>query len=155
MSSQTHRLRAGDLLEVQVGRGVAYIQYVGRHQEYGDVVFVFPGVYEHRPDNFDCLSRQSGYLTFYPARKAHREKLIKPVASHTLPISAEVPQHLRRAGARARNGQILTWIVERDGLEILQPELTEQDKLLPIAAIWNHEMLVMRIAEDWHPRREA
>ena len=154
-ASSSRRLKAGDILEVQTSRGLSYLQYVGKHTEYGDVIRVLPGWHEYRVTDFTALIAKAGYLAFYSARAAVTRGFVETIDSCPLPTGVEVPRNLRRAGARGPSGAILTWIVENAGQETLRRELTEAEKKLPIAAIWDHELLVLRISQGWSPEQEG
>ncbi|MEX2112559.1 MAG: hypothetical protein WD845_05200 [Pirellulales bacterium] len=98
---------------------------------------------------------KAGYLTFYPARAAVSQGLTQVVASSQLPHSISIPHRYRRVGARSRDGKVLTWIIVDDGRETLRHTLNESERKLPIAAIWNHQMLCDRIDDQWFPESEG
>jgi len=137
-------------LELRVADRFAYLQFIGKHAEYGDTVLVKPGLGEHQAD-FTEESFSNAYVTFYPATVAVGKGLVE-VVSHLPPPN--FPQRLRRAGARSGR-QVKTWIIESAAGEVLKRALTEEELQLPIAAIWNHEFLIQRIAEGWNPRQEG
>jgi hypothetical protein len=152
MAPRGSKLRVGDLLEILIGEALAYVAYIGRHVEYGDAIWVIPRTFEQRPADLADIFERTGYLTFYPAKSALSHKLVEIAGALSIKQIPEVPRHLRRAGARARTGEILAWIVEKDGVDTLRKQLSEDEKLLPIAAIWNHEFLLERIVEGWTPK---
>ncbi len=45
----------------------------------------------------------------------------------------------------------MTWIIEDGTNEVVKSELSAEDLQLPIAAIWNHELLMQRVSEGWRP----
>ena len=92
-------------------------------------------------------------MTFYPARAAVSQG-IAVVVGHT-DSALGMPSAWRRAGARAKDGAVLAWIIEEKGTERLTRNLSRKERALPIAAIWNHEMLRTRIVEGWRPEEEA
>lgn len=51
--------------------------------------------------------------------------------------------------------RIITWIIEDGSREVVKANLSEEELRLPIAAIWNHEFLIQRIAEGWNPMNEG
>jgi len=155
MATRGSKLNVGDLLEIPIGEAFAYVVYLGRHVEYGDAVWVVPRTFKHRPADLADIFAKTGYLTFYPAKSAVSQKLVAVVGAIGIEQLPEVPRHLRRAGARARTGAILAWIVEKDGVDTLRKQLSEDEKQLPIAAIWNHEFLLERIAGGWTPKMEG
>ena len=131
---------------------VAYIYYLGRHNEYGDTICVLGVV--SLPDSEDELEVliSKGYITFYPVKAAINQGLIT-IATH-YDMNLQMPQELRRAGVRENDGTIRTWIIEQNGREYVTKTLSINERAMPIAAIWNHEMLCIRIRERWHPEQE-
>jgi hypothetical protein len=148
-------LKPGDILEVSCKSGVAYVHYVGKHRDYGDTIFVYPEVFRRQPNELASLDGRAGYITFYPAGAAVRQGLAKIVGSTPLPPGVQVPDVFRREAATSRTGEVTSWIVVRDGREALKRNLTAGEKQLPIASVWNHEYLVDRIVERWHPEQEG
>lgn len=130
--------------------GLGYVLYMGTHPEYGDAIAVAPVVVSHRPsvsqEFFD-----EGYVTFYPARAALAQGLVTVVGR--LPAPA-LPTVLRRAGVRTGR-RVETWIIEDESGETMKRTLDGKERLIPIAAIWNHEFLIHRIAEGWRPEQEG
>jgi hypothetical protein len=61
---------------------------------------------------------------------------------------------LRRPGARSV-GRIDTWVIEDGTHEVVKKALTDEELKLPIAAIWNHEILIQRVREGWNPLQEG
>ncbi|MFC1597737.1 hypothetical protein ACFL5Q_07360 [Planctomycetota bacterium] len=156
MATNRQRAKPGDLLEVKSSRGLSYVQYVGKHPEYGDVILVLPGCFKGRPSDLTCLvDEAAGFLAFYSARAAVLQDLAEIVASHNLPSEIEVPTKLRRAGARGPGGEVRTWIIENEDHEIVREKLSDLEKQLPIAAIWDHELLTRRISEGWRPENQG
>jgi hypothetical protein len=150
VAAKPKRAKPGDVLQLNTPKGFAYLQYVGRHSEYGDAVLVNPklGV---RPEVFTSQAFSGGYLVFYPATAAVARGLVA-VVDHLAPLS--LPQRLRRPGARS--GQhIATWIIEDGTAETVKSKLSEDDLRLPIAVIWNHELLTQRVLEGWNPLHEG
>ena len=143
-------LRPGDVLEVRLANGLGCLLYVGAHAEYGDAIKVSPVVARERPSVSLGLFER-GYITFYPARAALAQGLVKTVGSLPAP---SLPNVLRRAGARSRCN-VETWIIEDESGETVTRTLTRTQRQIPIAAIWNHEFLVQRIAEGWRPEEDG
>lgn len=144
------RLKPGDVLEIAVDNRTAYMQYLGEHSEYGGVIWVVPRTYATPPENVGSVVAEDGYFAFYPARTAVLRGFAQVVDSAPLE-DREIPQRLRRAGARGADGTVLTWIVSQGNREVVKEVLSESERHLPIAAIWNHEMLALRVSEGWRP----
>jgi hypothetical protein len=158
MTKNQHRKRAkpGDLLELSTAHGLAYVHFIGRNHDYGDGIYVYPYWYASRPRDLQFVCKSDGYLTFYPVQSAVRQGLVEIVGSAPLPSDDNVRTLvLRRRGFTTPEGQVLAWIIERDGNETLKRELTDEERKLPIASIWNHEYLIEMIASGWRPEQEG
>ena len=144
------RLTVGDALAVHAGDRLAYVQYIGSHQEYGDAILVSPRLHERAvPVTSDLFA--DGYVTFYPAKAAANQGLVELIDN--LP-SPPLPNRLRRAGKRS--GRVVdTRIIEDSAGEIVKSRLSKAERKLPIAAIWNHALLVQRLVEQWDPTLES
>jgi hypothetical protein len=51
--------------------------------------------------------------------------------------------------------RVTTWIIVDECGEVLKRTLSDEDLLLPIESIWNHEYLIGRIKEGWRPEHEG
>jgi hypothetical protein len=143
------RLSTGDILETIVSDGLYYLQYLGRHVSYGDCVAVCPKKFRSRPALTPELLLAS-YATFYPASAAVREGLVSLIGN--LP-STGIPKRFRRPGASA--GKVIkTWVLEEGSSEELRQTLSDEERRLPIAAIWNHECLLHYLSTGWRPEHE-
>ena len=150
MVGRRKRVKAGDVLELKVGDRFAYLHYIGRHSEYGDAVLVKRELYDQQMPPADV--RFAGeYVAFYPVTAAVAHGLVEIVAHLPPP---QLPERLRRAGVRSGR-RVRTWIIESSSGEVVKTHLSEEELRLPIAAIWNHELLVQRIAEGWNPADEG
>jgi len=152
------RPRPGDILELKTPRGLAYLQYVGRHADYGDVICVLKGFHQQRPAEPAAVAGGPGYYIFYPVLAAARppNPLVEVVATDVpLPKGRAVPRDLRRSGWTDGSGRSLTWVVKRDGVDTMRRKLTAAEKRLPILETWNHEFLVDRVTEEWDPSQDV
>jgi hypothetical protein len=141
------RAKPGDILETKTPDGFVYLQYLGAHPKLGGTVLVCPKKFSERP----ALSKDlfaDGYVTFYTVGPILAHGLAAVVAH--LAVSREVPHRLRRAGV-SRPGEPEPWVIEDGTKNVVKQELSDEEKLLPLAEIWNHEMLLYRINEGWRP----
>ena len=149
---KTRRPKVGDVLEVRFTERCAYLYYLGRHPEYGDAIRVLDCAALASEERLEDLVSE-GYVTFYPVLAAVSQGLAAVVAH--IDSALGMPLALRRAGARAKDGTVLAWIIEENGTERLTRKLSRKERALPIAAIWNHEMLRTRIVEGWRPGEQV
>jgi hypothetical protein len=150
MGVRRKRVKPGDVLLLNVAGGVAYLHYLGRHPEYGDAVLVSRRLDERQASVTD-RTFLSGYVAFYPVTAAVAQSLVE-VIGHLPPPN--LPRRLRRPGARSGR-RIDTWIIENGTGETVKSKLSDDELQLPIAVIWNHELLAQRVAEGWNPAQEG
>jgi hypothetical protein len=142
----------GEILEVPIGARFGYVQFIGKHREYGEGILVSPHLHQQRTD-FGVEFFVDGYVTFYPVNLALTRNVMRVVARQSAP---KLPRLLRRAGATLADGTVTSWMIEGGwreflGLKHMTRRLTDAELQLPQAAIWNHAMLVQRIEEGWTP----
>ena len=144
------RAKPGDILQVTTPDGLIYAHYLGRHPEYGDAIAVCPTKQTAAVPVSAELFR-GGYVIFYPAVMSASRGLAAVVGHLSSP---GLPKRMRRPGVRSGR-KVETWIIEDDSRETVKEELSDEDRQLPIAVIWNHELLVQRVAEGWRPEMEG
>lgn len=138
----------GDVLEVSLpGDRLGYLVYLGRHPEFGGCVLVSSRSYEPPATRPFGAVFDDGYVVFYPAHLALRDGLGRVVAHIDRPMA--VPTRVLRYGADS------AWsIQDADGNLEIKSQLSDQERMLPIAQILNHEALVAAMAEGWRPERD-
>jgi hypothetical protein len=140
---------------VTTPRGLAYVQYTGKHPEYGPAIRVFPGAFfEVRPQDWEPLFSQGGYVTFYPVGVALSQGAVGIVGNLPLPPGEGPPVRFRRPGWVTKEGKVALWFICEGEQEVRRTELSEEERRLPIAEIWNHEFLVHRLVVEWRPELE-
>lgn len=141
-------------MEVAIPGGKVYAQYVGEHPSLGGTLLLDPQI--HPADaNASAFDTTRAYYAFYPVRAALKAGLISIAGTASLD-GRSVPRTLRRAGARAREGQVLTWIIVRDQTpQRVVEELDDSDRMLPIGWIWSHDSLIQAVLEGWRPEAEG
>ncbi|WP_157231951.1 ribonuclease E inhibitor RraB [Hyalangium minutum] len=151
------QVRFGDIVEVRTPAGLAYLQYASKHPSYMDTVRVLPGLFPERPapEKLEALSTHEGYFAFYLVSHAVRHGLAEVVAHYPIPAGLEAPRAILRPGFITREGTVTKWWLEEGTREtLLNRALTPEEKRLSLAEMWNHEFLVQRLSEQWHPEHE-
>ncbi len=152
------RLRPGDVLEVEFPRvpspeasfpngGFGYVTYIGKHPEDGDAIRIRPLVFDQRPQIADELFSDS-FVALYPAHLALKTGLATLVGKVT---PMPMPTVFRRRGGIDRSGKVLNWLIEQGNEVISKDSLSLAERQLPIASVWNHELLLIRISQGWRP----
>jgi len=88
--------KPGDVVELSGPDAVVYLQYLGKHSEYGDAVMVSP-IKRASLIEIDGELFRNGYVAFFPVVAAVSKGLASVVGK--LPAIG-VPERLRRPGAR-------------------------------------------------------
>lgn len=140
-------LTPGDVLEILLPDDrLGYIVYLGRHPEFGGCVLVSPRPHEVPAGGAFGAVFNDGYVAFCPTHLALRYGLGRVVAHIDRPM--DVPSRVLRYGAGS------TWsIQDADGNVEITSQLSDLERMLPIAEVLNHEALVSAIAEGWRPAR--
>lgn len=147
------KIHTGDAFIVKSNDKTALIQYIGNDNEFGHLVRAL-----QMPD--DCadgaltetIAKPEMFLTFFPLTAAIRRGICDYIGHYDVPAGASQTPAMKRPGARAPDGRILTWLIIRDGKEYLVSSLSEDEKDLSIAAICNDTKLVERVNSGWQPR---
>jgi len=143
------RATPGNVVALDTSTGAVFVHYLGKHPQYGDGVNVSPTEHPKGTAVSGDLFREA-YFTFFPVSSAVARGLGKVVGDLPAP---GMPSRMRRAGARSED-RVETWIIEDGSSESVTTELSEADRKLPIAAIWNIDYLLHRVAEGWRPEDE-
>lgn len=141
----------GALLSMEVPAGFIYVAYIGKHPEYGDGIAVIGRIFPTR-QRVNQQMFEDCYVTFYPASRALRERLVSAVGR--IEAVPDVPTSYRRPGA-VEGRTVVTWIVTHDGQDEVRWQLSDSDLRLPIAGVWNHAFLIERVAVGWRPELEG
>ena len=48
-----------------------------------------------------------------------------------------------------------SWVIEGGWRNVVRQNLTDEERKLPIAGIWNHEFLRTQIAKGWTPQTDS
>jgi hypothetical protein len=151
MATMRSRLLGGEILEVPVGTKFGYVQFIGKHREYGDAILVNPTLHA-RQAHFSAGFFSGGYVTFYPAALSVTQKTVEVVAQSSPPT---IPKRFRRPGVTSSDGTVETWVIEGGWRDIVKQELSDEERRIPIAAVWNQEQLSERLAKGWTPETDG
>lgn len=136
-------LAVGDILEFECRGGWCYLSYAGRDPTMGDAVWLVPKIYPTRRNDWESVfSNPDGFWLFYPAHATLRAKLVRKVgfSEHAVRL---VPRVNRTIVAKDESGMVKSWYLS-DGtnrVPKLDAELTDAERSLPVARIWNHAYL--------------
>jgi hypothetical protein len=136
-------LVVGDVLELTLPGGVAYVTYAGRNESLGDAIWIVPKIFVTPREDWKMVFSEEGYFAFYPANAAVRRKLVRKVG-----FSAEamrlLPRRRRSEADSDDQGNVTSWLIIEGKERVVRPDtdLDETERELPIASSWNHEYLM-------------
>lgn len=150
------RPRIGDVIEVPTSKGLAYAQFTHKHEQYGALIRVLPGLFAKPPLNFGELADQRPvFSTFFPLGAACSRGIVHIVASEPVPKhSASFPifRSFHRDVTGKRAGPWFLWDGQREwSVEALTEE---QLRDYPPCGIWNDTLLIERILAGWRHEHE-
>jgi hypothetical protein len=155
-----NRAILGDIAEIPLKQGFAYIQYVYNYKKppnWGALVRVFPGIYSSRLHDFKKLNQmEERFVAFFPIRTAVHRNLMSVVAHEMIPPKFATLPLFKGAGARdTKTGNVRIWWLWDGDKSWRVGKLTRAQKRLPIHEIINFPLLVERIETNWSPEDEV
>jgi hypothetical protein len=145
-------LSVGDILEISCETGIGYASYAGKHSWLGDAIWIVPELFKAPRSDWSTVFGELGFFTFYAAHTALRHKLVRKVG-YAIEAMRPVPAFVRTAVNKGQNGLVLSWLIT-DGVARTprkDTEMSAEERLLPIGAIWNHKLLCERLEAQWTP----
>jgi len=149
------RARVGDVIEIATPKGLAYAQFTHKHDQFGPLIRVLPGIHAARPGNLaDIVNGPSAFMIFYPVGAAAKRQLVNVVEN------VPVPEHSRGFPLfRCGTPDVITKKVKAwwfwDGNESWPVgALTPEQKKMPIRILVNHDALVNMITSQWTPETD-
>jgi hypothetical protein len=140
------RPKVGDICKIATDRGVAYFQYTHKHERYGALIRVFPGIFATEPDLDALIEEEAIYTTFFPLGVACSRGIANIVAgSDVKPQWAKFPV-FRTAVVLpdGRSGPWWLWDGEREWkIGTLRPE----HENFPLRGVCNDTFLIEKIIE--------
>jgi hypothetical protein len=67
----------------------------------------------------------------------------------------KLPKRFRRPREIPGDGAVEAWVIEGGWREVVRQNLSDEERRMPIADVWNHESLRQRIANGWTPQTDA
>jgi hypothetical protein len=145
-------LAVGDILELSCDGGVAYVSYAGKHSWLGDAIWVVPELFATPQSEWSRIFAKDGYFAFYAVDAGLRHKHLRRVG-YALEAMSPIPVLVRTAVNKDENGAVTSWLITDGVVRIPKKdaELSADERLLPIGAIWNYKLLCERLVNRWKP----
>jgi hypothetical protein len=150
------RIKVGDVVEIPTPKGLAYAQYINKHQKYGALIRVFSSLYDHRPDNVaaEALNRAVQFICFFPLQAAVSQGIATVVGNVQVPKDASDFPTFRAGVIDPATGKVRVWWLWNGEKEWRVGALTPEQRSLPIRGVWNDTILVERITSGWRPEND-
>lgn len=149
------RVKTGDVFEIATKRGMAYFQCVKEAKPTAcEVIRILPGVYssDQAKNLVELVDKAELFFIQFPLKFAVKQNCVKLVGNYTVPEKVKLPKYYR--DKHIVRGEFVSWhIVDAETLKIRAvKELSEEEKHLSPAGIWNDTLLAERIVEGWRPK---
>lgn len=143
--------RTGDIVEIPTPEGVAYAQVTHVHPEYGPLLRVFPGTFEHRPPDFaaELEGAEPQFSVFFPLQAAVNRHIVSLVANLPVPGGLQAFPTFRAGVVNPASGRVETWWLWDGETEWRVNSLTPEQRRFPVRGIGNDTLLVERILSGW------
>lgn len=140
------RPKVGDICRIETDRGAAYFQYTHKHDRYGALIRVFPGIFPTQPDLAALLPEEAVYTTFFPLGAACSRGITKIVAEAKVkPQWAKFP--VFRTAAHLPDGKRGPWWLWDGERERIVGTLLPEHEKLPQRGVCNDTFLIEKIIE--------
>ncbi len=142
-------IKLGDIFEITTPKGNAYLHYVYKDIELGELIRVLPGLYSKRPTSVEklAISRELYYI-FLPLAAAQKGNIVELAGSY-FSGTFNKPKYMRTE--HNVRGEFLGWhIIETDTWKRkLVKHLNSTQKQLSPWGIWNDTLLIENLANKW------
>lgn len=147
-----NKIRIGDIVEIPTNKGLSYAQYVLKKEKWGALLRILPSFFDARPNDFSKIVHEKEcFVTFFPLQAAISREIFEVVGNAEIPAHALTFPLFRAAGFIDREGKVLDWWLWDGEREWRVEKLSEEQRNLPIRAVWNDTLLIERIEEGWKP----
>ena len=146
------KLKIGDIVEIRTAKGFAYAHYTHKHKQYGALLRVFDSIYDARPSNYTDLVRQRpAFSCFFPLSAAVNKKIVSIIGNSAVPHEAQVFPTFRGGVVNPSTHKVEVWWLWDGEREWRIGNLTDEQRLLPIAELWSWDLLIERLGSGWLP----
>jgi hypothetical protein len=143
------KIKLGDIFQINTPKGKAYLHYIYKDKELGDLIRVLPELYSEWPESLEQLARsKEAFMIFFPLSAANRKKIVEQVGYYPADNFGK-PEYMR--DKHIVRGAFLGWhiIDTKTWKRQLVNDLTSDQKRLSPWGIWNDTLLIERLVSDW------
>lgn len=143
------RLTLGDIFELETSKGKAYLHFIHKEHNIGELIRVLDGLYPERPSCFEELAGAAEqFMIYFPLAAAKRRKIVARVGNFPAKAFA-IPRYMRTT--HYVRGEFLGWHIVNTGSwkTTLVKELSPEEKQLSPWGTWNDTLLIERLEQNW------
>ena len=146
------QVSVGDIFEIVLGTGVAYVSFAGKDAILGTAIWVVPTIFPTYQKDWTYVFSQKGYFVFYAIHTALRHRHLRRVG-HSVDAIRWLPVLRRNAIQTDNVGHVTRWLITDGKIHLPKndSDLTLEERCLPISDMWNHKYLVAKIQAGWMP----
>ena len=152
------KINIGDIIEIKTKIGFFYAQYTHKDDENGALIRVTKNCFDRRPSDLqEIVDAEVGIITFFPLSIAIHRKIFPLIGNLPVPKQRQKFPVFRVRGHVDREGRVKQWKFwngEKTWPDKWLTNLTEEQKKLNIAGIWNDTYLIERLEESWTPETD-
>ena len=140
------QLSPGDIVEIETGAGLAYVQVTHNHVSYPEVVRGLPGLHATRPEPVVLARAPTAFTALFPLGSALDQGRIagSKVASHPVPQSDSTFPTFRMP-VRDRQGNVVYWwLWDGEGLRF-ETDLDPANDRLPMREVMSLDNFMARL----------
>ena len=144
------RAKPGDIVEIETPKGLAYAQFTHRHNEYGQLIRVFPGFHDQRTDDLAEIVRgEEQFMTFVALDACIKDGLLAIAGHEEVPETKRAFPLFRGNAGRKAHEVVPNWWLWDGEQSWYVGELTEEQRHYPIKSIANPALIVIRLMNGW------
>lgn len=144
------RIKLGDIFEIETAKGKAYLHYICKDKELGELVRVLEGLYNERPASFDELAgTPEAFMVFFPLSAANRRKIVEKVGNFSSDKYSK-PKLMRTEHYVGREFQGWHIIDTNTWERKLIKKLSSNEKKLSPWGCWNDTLLIKNLEKGWN-----
>ena len=143
------KIKLGDIYEISTAKGNAYLHYIYKDNDIGELIRVLKGIYVKRPNKIEeIIDSGERFMVFFPLSAAVKRKIVEYVGNFPIDKFSR-PKYMRTE--YNLKGEFIGWhIVETDTWQRQTvKKLKPEQKQYSPWGIWNETLLIEKLEADW------
>lgn len=148
------RIKFGDIFEIPTPKGLAYGQYLLRHNKYGALVRMFSKFHEQRPTELAEIMGEVQFVHFFALQGAVNKDIVTIVGNAPIPKEYSTMPIFRNGSVHPATGKVEVWWFWDGEKDWRVGALTPEQRKMPILGVCNDTYLIERLVEGWRPEND-